>query len=389
MTASGDLPGPGDVLALLHGAHRSFRTVRLEARMWRHHERTRRAVARREEQGGGRSGMVLIALGSGPAAPPAEIEEEHVRLWFAWPDRLREESGESVLVQVGSTWWSYDPQIGARTNGEAPDHGHGIRLHGLLDPAVLIADHEFAVRGWTSQAGRRALRTEAVPRPRSIVLAHSARPYGELPVELLVDAERGVLLRRTDLVDGEPLALTEVTAIEFDEALPADTFAFASPDGTPVRDVREHFESMHRRVASPQEAAALVPFTLFAPRVRAGWICQHAAVHPADERTRRPASATLHFAGDRAESQLVARECAADGSELPATPDGSDWRIEHVAARDVRLWDPGEGQRGYPRIAVIERGGTQIQLMAHGVEDGALRSLAAGLVPIEPAGIGA
>jgi hypothetical protein len=144
---------------------------------------------------------------------------------------------------------------------------------------------------------------------------------------------------------------------------------------------------MHRRVASPEQAAALVPFTVFAPRAREGWVCQHAAVHPADERTHRPASATLQFAGDREESQLVVHQRAADGGEPPATPDGSDWRIEHVDGREVRLWDPGDGQRGYPRIAVLERGGTQIQLMAHGVEAGVLPALAGDLAPVEPAGI--
>jgi hypothetical protein len=390
VATSGDLPGLGDVLALLHGAHRSFRTVRLEARMWRHHERTRRAIELHENQLGGRSGMVQISLGSGPATPPAETEEERVYLSFERPDRLREESGESVLVQVGSTWWSYDPQIGARTNGEALDHGHGIRLHGLLDPAGLIADHDFAVCEWTSQAGRRALRIDAVARPPSIVLAHSARPFGNHPVELVVDAERGVLLRRADLVDGEPFAVTEVVEIAFDAALPADTFVFTPPaGGGPVRDVREHFESMHRRAASPQEAAALVPFTLLAPPAAGGWSCHHAAVHPADAGTHRPASASLHFAGVRHEAQLVVRQQATtDGGSL-STPDGTDWRIERLGGCEARLWEPDDRHRGYPRIAVVDRDGTQVQLMAHGIDAGALLALVAGLVPVERAGIDA
>jgi hypothetical protein len=44
-------------------------------------------------------------------------------------------------------------------------------------------------------------------------------------LELAVDAERGVLLRRSLLLDERPYQVTELVAVAFDEPFPAGTFA--------------------------------------------------------------------------------------------------------------------------------------------------------------------
>src|ERR1700754_3038624 len=132
----GDL---AELLVLLHGARERISTVRATVRMWRHVRRHGEALQR--------AGWIGYAASAGPER---EAVEEVVRVWFAPPDRVREEregwQGASVGACRGGHWWRYDEVNGAMSNeGAPPDSGGGIgdELDWLLDPAPPMGMLEF------------------------------------------------------------------------------------------------------------------------------------------------------------------------------------------------------------------------------------------------------
>lgn len=52
--------------------------------------------------------------------------------------------------------------------------------------------------------------------------------------ELVVDLERGVLLRFVESVDGERTKLAEMAEVAFDEVLPDELFVVPPPDDPPA-----------------------------------------------------------------------------------------------------------------------------------------------------------
>jgi hypothetical protein len=192
-----------------------------------------------------RAGWLSYAPSAG-GAPENEEVEELVRVWFAPPERAREERegshGASVAMRRGPHWRRYDDSSGAMSNQGAPDSRSGIadELQWLLDPAPVIGLLEFDKIVRARRAGRPAMRVRAVPRTLS---AGNDGPLARLGAtgadELLldVDAERGTLLRTESRFEREPIALSEVVEIAFDEAFGADTFVFRSPAGEAIRSI--------------------------------------------------------------------------------------------------------------------------------------------------------
>jgi hypothetical protein len=76
---------------------------------------------------------------------------------------------------------------------------------------------------------------------------------------LLVDRERGVVLRVAALFEGEEFWVSEFEELVFDEAFPLETFVFEPPPGEEIRgpDIGMH-EPM-----TIEEAAQRVPFPVF------------------------------------------------------------------------------------------------------------------------------
>jgi hypothetical protein len=85
-----------------------------------------------------------------------------------------------------------------------------------------------------THAGRPALRLRARERKVDHRTA-PVLPWGADAHELLVDAERGVLLRLVSFIEGEQFALSELEQVAFDEQLPPETFVFRAPPGVEVR----------------------------------------------------------------------------------------------------------------------------------------------------------
>lgn len=145
----------------------------------------------------------------GPAADPEadrEPIESVLRVWFAPPDRAREEgeggAGEGFGVRRGPVCWHYGPYNGARSNEDDPEVGSGIgeEVWWLLDPVALVGFLDFDTITRGRQAGRATRRVRAVPRALADAEGEAwprFRLGAEGADELLldVDAERGGLLR--------------------------------------------------------------------------------------------------------------------------------------------------------------------------------------------------
>jgi hypothetical protein len=394
-------PELGDLLVLMAGAHRSFRTLRAELRLWRDHERSHAAHMRQHEQHSGSSGMIAISysIGSEEESEPGPSEAgERIRLWLARPDRLRQEASlvagnrhvESVLVQAGDTWWSFDPLNGAHSNGGDPTYSHGASIdRTVLDPAHLLSACTFEILGRTTHAGRDAIRVRSSPSPRDPVLPEGGYP-GFWPQELLVDAERGVLLRSTSLFEGEPFSITEFVDVAFDEEMPDDLFVFVPPQGEEVRDARAELAAHHRAVPL-HEAALLVPFTVYAPASVPGEWQMQAHVHSADERRGRQASVNIFYSDRMGRVNVNIVEQAAGETGLPRTsPDGGEWSVEHIESGELWLWDPPGARLGMPRVALLDIDGTRVQIMSADLSLEAIAELAVNLVPApsEPPSLG-
>lgn len=380
----------GELLILMVNAHRSFRTLRGEVRTWSHSERQHEAFMRAHAARIASGSSAVIAL-SGDGSEPEPVEWEHLlRVWLAPPDRLREElvmarggaSSVSTVVHVGDTWWSYDADGGAQTNAGSRTSQVGVHFQrALIDPSRLLASRALEIGGYAVHAGRRAIRVRVTPSPPETFAWDHGAPHGEWPQELLVDAERGIVLRCVSLLDGEPFAIAEFLSVAFDETFPEDTFVFEPPPGEEVRDVREALDGHLGRMPLHQ-AVARAGFGIYIPaRVPDDWR-MHVYYSEEDERRRWPAVVHIHYTNESATINVNLNLHAARDMDIPsAAPDGSLWRVEHTEHGPLSIWEPGERERGMPRIAMLEIAGTRIQISTDDLDADAIARLAASLVP--------
>ena len=91
----------------------------------------------------------------------------------------------------------------------------------LLDPSALLGAYRFDVTGETAVLDRAAVEVAATRRA-----GVHAYDFGLLAEELalLVDNERGVLLRVAVIVEGEEISVTEIREIAFDEHISPELF---------------------------------------------------------------------------------------------------------------------------------------------------------------------
>jgi outer membrane lipoprotein-sorting protein len=229
----------GDFLELMQGARSHFRSARALVRQWQRVGLRRRAFERWAEE----EGATLYAAARDPRGP-TETAEARTRLWVESWSRFREEhegdlGGARVGIRDGQQWWMYSPDVGAITNEGDPlrESGIGQLAEQMLDPAPLLAILDFELRPEAEVAARRAFRAVGLPRRRLRRLPGPGLPEGADEHELLVDAERGALLRIASRVDGQEFAVTEMIEVTFDETFPPETFVFVPPPGEDLRPV--------------------------------------------------------------------------------------------------------------------------------------------------------
>ena len=376
----------GDLLVLLHGARGRVGTVRAVVRTW-HHVRVRdQAMARLVERGD--------VVTYGPIdVPQRDSEESLVRLWFAPPERVREEredpDGARLGVRQGRLWWHYDAQNGAMSNQDQPEVGSGVgeEFGWLLDPAAVIGLLDFGQISPGRRADRPVLRVRAVPR----VNDHgSDEPLWRLggmgadELRLEVDAERGTLLRVESSYGQQPFAVSEVLEISFDEEFPGDTFVFTAPPGEEVRSIAEQFGGV-RRDLTIEQVVALAPFVVWIPaRLPANWETQIAFAAAQDRPPAAP-HVFLHYrASDGTHGVTITESPADHPRDVEAEGPGGPWREIERDHRQIHVREPAE--TWHPAQVRADYNGTRILISSNDLGAEALADLAAGLVqaPSEP-----
>ena len=304
-------------------------------------------------------GTFMIATTGGPEP---EVYESQVRIWLEKPNRIREErEGTNAWPQLGirdgRRWWTYDRNWGAMSNDDDPSVGSGVgeSVRHLFDPAPLLAAVELEPVGRLEFADRPAIRARARPRPRDEHgpdLAAGRLGHGADEYELVVDGERGVLLRTAALLDGEPFAVLEVVQTAFDERFPPETFVFVPPPGEEVRSPRER---MPIHDLSIEQAAELAPFTVYIPaRVPPRWRMAFVTFIPGQDRPPMPPAVLIHYSTDDATHQVSLHETAAADADVEADP---PWEPREVAGEEVLVWE-----HRLQRRVRVERDGTRVDL---------------------------
>lgn len=184
---------------------------------------------------------------------------------FAPPHRIREERDDYLHVQVGANWW--------KRHGDGPaetGRGYGMSSLGvtpvsdLFNPAPVVSNARIVVLGQRRAAGRDAIAIEVTPRERE----QDPDEWVYEPEEILVEAQRGIVLRRTALSERAPWI--ELTDVAFDVDVEG---VFEPPVGVEVRPWAPP-PSRSRIFGSLVEAAATVRFPVYEPaRLPAGsWL---------------------------------------------------------------------------------------------------------------------
>jgi outer membrane lipoprotein-sorting protein len=370
-----------ELLVLLHGARGRVSTVRATVHMWRHVRRQGEALLR--------AGWV----GYAPMAEEREAVEEVVRVWFAPPDRVREERegchGASVSVCRGRHWWRYDEVNGAMSSeGSPPDSRGGIgdELEWLLDPAPAMGMLEFDTIVRARRADRPVLRVRALPRTAAAgndapLMRLGAGGADELLLE--VDAERGALLRIESRFEREPIALSEVVEIAFDEAFADDTFVFTPPPGEAVRPVADLLPVRHELTI--EQAVAVAPFTIWIPaRLPGDWETQIGFAVGQDRPPMAP-HVFLHYRAPDGTHGLRIAESPADGPrDVEAEGPGGPWREIERSQRRVQIREPTDPWQ--TAQACVDLDGTRILIQSTSLAADALADVAASLIraPSEP-----
>ena len=212
---------------------------------------------------------------------PRPSREGWSRWYRAWPGQ-RQDNGRYVgrgalLIGPGGRWRLECPVPGRgaeREAAEGNDGEHGwswrppemgdppplpVQVNGayppppeLLCPSSLLGGYTLEELGPVTVAGRDAIAVAATPR-RDVLGSRSAeRPYDR--IEVAVDAELGILLRRAETSGGELVTLTELTDVTMSPPEAADPARFAPPPGS--RRSETLGENRRETLSGPGWAAA-------------------------------------------------------------------------------------------------------------------------------------
>jgi outer membrane lipoprotein-sorting protein len=200
------------------------------------------AVARRlRERKASDLRRVLGPLGAAWRMPAAtDLDSRTVQsertLLVAPGGRYRIESSDGTLVVCdGEHRWQVSRGVAHREVRPGPD----AKFRGLLTPQWLIACYDIEITGEVTASGRAASRVTGTPR------AASTRRRGTYQyldrIEVVVDAELGILLRSEQTFDGQTRESAELRDLVMNPADAELAGMFAPPAGVRVEDEEEPF----------------------------------------------------------------------------------------------------------------------------------------------------
>jgi len=151
------------------------------------------------------------------------------RLECSVPGRGAE--GEAAEGNDGEHGWSWrPPEMGGPPPLPVEVNGAYPPVPELLCPSRLLGGYTLEELGPVIVAGRDAIAVAATPRRDVLGSGSAKRPYDR--IEVAVDAELGILLRRIETSGGELVTLTELTDVTMNPPEAADPARFAPPPGS-------------------------------------------------------------------------------------------------------------------------------------------------------------
>jgi outer membrane lipoprotein-sorting protein len=192
--------------------------------------------------------------------PLPRLPREGRSRWYrAWPGQ-RQDNGRYVgrgalLIGPGGRWRLECAVPGRGAEGQAAEGNDGERGWSwrpperggppslpvkvgvayppppeLFCPSGLLGGFTLEVLGPVTVAGRDAIAVAATPRRDVLGSGSAERPYDR--IEVAVDAELGILLRRIETSGGELVTLTELTDVTMNPPEAAAPARFAPPPGS-------------------------------------------------------------------------------------------------------------------------------------------------------------
>jgi hypothetical protein len=214
--------------------------------------------------------------------------ERHVLI--APGGRYRVESDPAIIeICDGEHCWSMSRGVAHRELGPRP----GSDFHGLLTPQWLIASYELQVIGAEVVGDRAAIRVTGIPRAAAST-RRSDRYHFLDRIEVLIDAELGILLRSRQIFEGQSPEFAELRDLAINPSEAGISSMFALPPDVPVEEEEEAFADYQppsgvgwqvAGAAAGAAANALGFAVRHAPRRKAAW--------PTDEEPDVPEDAVL------------------------------------------------------------------------------------------------
>ena len=158
---------------------------------------------------------------------PPGYESEDATLLIAPGGRYRQETPVLTIGndgQYGWLWYREDPPPWVPPDDDEPP------VPELFCPALLLSGFDLDVRGPVTACGREAIAVTVTRRPGAS--PHPRDLYDR--IEVIVDAELGIGLRREETFQGQRLSLTELTTLTLDPPEAADLAKFAPPAGSRI-----------------------------------------------------------------------------------------------------------------------------------------------------------
>src|SRR6516162_8949508 len=240
------MAGLPDVIGLLYRADWTRLSLSAEVRVEQDGD-----LARRRENAVRTESIRLLGFRPGSLgmpdveqAPDAERDVYHrwrAALLIAPGRRYRLEyegdDGGRADGSDGEQAWTLRPPDAASLPPRGFEVVSGLPVPALFRPAGLLARFTLDVGGPVTACGRDAIAVTAVPRHGAVGSGTSRRPPAGERVELIVDAETGLLLRCEQTFEGQLLTLFELTTVTMTPPEADDPAWFAPPAGSrPVRD---------------------------------------------------------------------------------------------------------------------------------------------------------
>ena len=151
------------------------------------------------------------------------------------PDPGRSAGGEAAEGNDGEHVWSWRPlEMGGPAPLPVRENGAYLPVPELLCPSRLLGGYTLEELGAVTVAGRDAIAVAATPRRDALGSRPAQQAYDR--IEVAVDAELGILLRRIETSAGELVTLTELTGVTVNPPEAADPARFAPRPGSHLGD---------------------------------------------------------------------------------------------------------------------------------------------------------